>query len=106
MGTLASSSSQVGRLVPRYCRWLFGSATRMRKVLTGAVLHAIGPRDLPESFVTFLHRTSASTAPSTALAPLEDSETVCCDKDRGVGIERYMIRIRLRLSSRGEGIVE
>jgi hypothetical protein len=29
-----------------------------------------------------------------------------CDKDRGVGIERYMIRIRLRSSSRGEGIVE
>jgi hypothetical protein len=29
-----------------------------------------------------------------------------CDKDRGVGIERYVIRIRLRSSSRGEGIVE
>jgi hypothetical protein len=29
-----------------------------------------------------------------------------CDKDRGVGIERYVIRIRLRSSSRGEDIVE
>jgi hypothetical protein len=28
-----------------------------------------------------------------------------CDKDRGVGIEMYMIQIRLRSSSRGENIV-
>jgi hypothetical protein len=31
---------------------------------------------------------------------------VHCDKDCGVGIERYVIRIRLRSSSRGEGTVE
>jgi hypothetical protein len=29
-----------------------------------------------------------------------------CDKDRGVGIERYVIQIRLSSSSRGEGTVE
>ncbi|KAJ7865586.1 hypothetical protein B0H14DRAFT_2347884, partial [Mycena olivaceomarginata] len=33
-------------------------------------------------------------------------ETAHCDKDRGVGIERYVIRIRLCSSSRGEGTVE
>jgi hypothetical protein len=38
---------------------------------------------------------------------MSTSQTVIrCDKDRGVGIERYMIRIRLRSSSRGEGIVK
>jgi hypothetical protein len=33
-------------------------------------------------------------------------ELTHCDKDRGVGIKRYMIRIQLRLSSRGEDIVK
>jgi hypothetical protein len=40
------------------------------------------------------------------LGRVEVAHTARCDKDRGVGIERYVIRNRLRSSSRGEGIVE
>jgi hypothetical protein len=36
----------------------------------------------------------------------EFSEGYHCDKDRSVGIERYMIQIQLCSSSRGEGTVE
>jgi hypothetical protein len=35
-----------------------------------------------------------------------NTRSTCCDKDCSVGIERYVIRIRLRSSSRGEGTVE
>ncbi|KAJ7863628.1 hypothetical protein B0H14DRAFT_3443985 [Mycena olivaceomarginata] len=51
------------------------SATRMREVLTGAVSHAIGPRDFPESSSPS-YAAHGFIAPLTALAPLENSETV------------------------------
>ncbi|KAJ7737224.1 hypothetical protein B0H14DRAFT_3516363 [Mycena olivaceomarginata] len=45
------------------------------------------------------------TAMMLRLKPVVSKSVEHCDQDRGVGIERYVIRIRLRSSSRGEGTV-
>jgi hypothetical protein len=55
---------------------------------------------------SWLHNLSSLVPHIQRFSRQQGMERKRCDKDRRVGIERYVIRNRLRSSSRGEGIVE